>query len=166
MGINHKVLKNRNTRSWHGFCVVKGLFIIGRFSVPAIDLGGITTIKMKESGALGMFLMAAISCAAIFSQSANAVIAEPADLSNGDQYRLIFITAGTIDALSADIADHNTFVNAQAALSTDATIQALTWGMLGSHLGHARLDGHGRRARQYRDQPYADNRPRPADLHP
>lgn len=132
MGINHKVLKNRNTRSWHGFCVVKGLFIIGRFSVPAIDLGGITTMKIKESGALGMFLVAAISCAAIFSQSANAVIAEPADLSNGDQYRLIFITAGTIDALSADIADHNTFVNAQAALSTDATIQALAWGMLGS----------------------------------
>jgi hypothetical protein len=75
---------------------------------------------------------AVVACALFSSQAANAIIAEPTDLSNGDQYRLMFITSGTIDALSTDIATYNNFVNAQAALSTDATIQSLAWNMFGS----------------------------------
>jgi hypothetical protein len=75
---------------------------------------------------------AAVACGLFFSQAANAVIAPPTDLINGDEYRLIFITSGTIDALSTDIGIYNNFVNAQAALSTDAGIAALSWSMLGS----------------------------------
>ncbi|MCP4277897.1 MAG: hypothetical protein GY779_16250, partial [Gammaproteobacteria bacterium] len=53
----------------------------------------------------------------------------PAGLNSGDEFYIIFVTSGTTDAVSMDIADYNAFVNTQADNSgvkgtDDATI---TW---------------------------------------
>jgi hypothetical protein len=44
----------------------------------------------------------------------------PRGLNPGDQYRLVFVTNGTRDALSADIADYNGFVTTAATAATAA----------------------------------------------
>jgi hypothetical protein len=56
----------------------------------------------------------------------------PASLAPGSSYRLIFVTDGTHDSLSANIADYDAFVTAQANL--DPTLAALgtTWQALAS----------------------------------
>jgi hypothetical protein len=51
----------------------------------------------------------------------------PAGLQPGDHYQLAFVTAGTRDALSPNIADYNAFVTAQANLSPDLAALATTW---------------------------------------
>jgi hypothetical protein len=49
----------------------------------------------------------------------------PPSLPIGSQYQLIFVTEGVRDATSADIADYNAFVTAEAALNPD--LPATTW---------------------------------------
>ena len=52
----------------------------------------------------------------------------PPNLPPGSPYQLVFVTAGTRDATSADIADYNDFVTAEAALNPllpDATWRAV-----------------------------------------
>ncbi len=54
----------------------------------------------------------------------------PPSLPVGSQYQLIFVTAGVRDATSTDIADYNSFVNAQAALNP--SLPTTTWRAIGS----------------------------------
>jgi hypothetical protein len=56
----------------------------------------------------------------------NADVIPPGGLLPGDQYQLIFITAGTRNATSADIADYNAFVTNEAAHSSGLPA-GLTW---------------------------------------
>lgn len=58
-------------------------------------------------------------------------ITTPAGLSPGDEFRVVFVTDGTTTATSANIADYNTFVNAQAAGAT-YNGQLVTWDAIGS----------------------------------
>lgn len=46
-----------------------------------------------------------------FGQLQASIITTPTDLNVGDQYRLVFVTSGTMTAESGDIADYNTFVD-------------------------------------------------------
>lgn len=48
------------------------------------------------------------------STGAAAPILVPPGLNPGDRYQLVFVTAGTRDALSSNISDYNAFVNADA----------------------------------------------------
>jgi hypothetical protein len=54
--------------------------------------------------------------AVVFFQAATAfaVVLVPTDLSPGDTYHLAFVTAGTLHALSSDIADYDAFVKGAA----------------------------------------------------
>ena len=45
---------------------------------------------------------------------ADLIIATPAGLSPGDQFRIVFLTVGTTEATSSDIGHYNTFVNNDA----------------------------------------------------
>ena len=45
---------------------------------------------------------------------------KPADLAAGEQFRLMFVSSTTRDALSTDIADYNTFVSTRAAAGVTA----------------------------------------------
>ena len=76
------------------------------------------------------------------SASAEIVIPPP-DLNPGDQYRLVFITNGTRDALSADIADYNDFVNAQAVLVSVAGFPTSGWKAMASTATVAGRDNTG-----------------------
>lgn len=62
----------------------------------------------------------------------------PGSLTPGDDFYVIFITSGTRDASSTNIADYNTFVNTQADLSgvfsTDDP--SITWEALGATSGN------------------------------
>lgn len=67
-------------------------------------------MKMKSwlmALALGMVLC--------FSVAVQAALVDPAGLSPGDTYHIVFATSDTRDATSADIADYNDFVNTVAA---------------------------------------------------
>lgn len=55
--------------------------------------------------------------AAATSVAANSIY-RPLGLQPGDAYRLVFVTKGTRDALSSDIADYNAFVIAEAKAPT------------------------------------------------
>lgn len=61
-----------------------------------------------------------------------APITVPTGLSPGDQYYLAFVTSGTRDATSTNIADYDTFVNAQADGSGYPDVAAITWRAIGS----------------------------------
>ncbi len=63
---------------------------------------------------------------------AGTVVTVPTDLNPGDQYRLVFVTNGTGDALSTDIADYNTFVTNQANQSTELQALGVDWFVIGS----------------------------------
>lgn len=62
---------------------------------------------------------------------AEPVLATPAGLNPGDQFRFLFLTSGTQAATSTDIGDYNTFVNSQAL---GATYQGsvVSWNAVGS----------------------------------
>ncbi len=62
--------------------------------------------------------------------SARALPMQPDGLAPGESYHWMFITRGTIDALSADIAVYNAFVNAEAALNTG--LSGLSWHAIAS----------------------------------
>jgi hypothetical protein len=64
----------------------------------------------------------------VVAASATCVCAQvvpPTALSPGSQYQLLFVTAGTITSTSSSIADYNSFVSVQAALSP--TLPTATW---------------------------------------
>ena len=72
---------------------------------------------MKNSHLLGA--IGAVLCT-ITTLSAQAVTV-PVGVNPGETYQLVFVTAGTTDALSTDIADYNSFVQTQAALNPTLT---------------------------------------------
>ena len=57
------------------------------------------------------------------TSSTLAAIVVPTGINPGDTYQLVFVTAGTIDALSQspDIADYHDHAQAQAALNPSMT---------------------------------------------
>ncbi|CCQ53010.1 MULTISPECIES: hypothetical protein [Crocosphaera] len=57
----------------------------------------------------------------------------PSDLNPGDQYRLVFVTSTTRNALSTQISDYNAFVDATAK-AEDSLLKDLdtTWNAIGS----------------------------------
>lgn len=55
----------------------------------------------------------------------------PTGLNPGDKFRFIFVTTGTRNATSTDIADYNTFVNTDAGGAT-YNGSAVTWKAIGS----------------------------------
>jgi hypothetical protein len=63
---------------------------------------------------------------------AGTVTTIPPGLSPGDQYHLIFLTSGTRDATSSNIADYDAFVTDQANLSPVLAALGTTWRALGS----------------------------------
>ncbi len=87
------------------------------------------------------FLLLAVALAG--GAQAGTVVTVPTDLNPGDQYRLVFVTNGTRDAQSTDIADYNTFVTTEANLSTELAA-------LGTRLVCDRLDQHRQRPGQHR----------------
>ena len=79
--------------------------------------------------------IAFIAACAVLMSAANvfaAIITLPTILNPGDNYRLAFVTSGTRDASSSNIADYNTFVtNAANAVSELASL-GTTWTAFGS----------------------------------
>ena len=66
------------------------------------------------------------------SSSVAAPITLPPGLNSGDQYRLVFVTSATTDALSSDIADYNAFVTAAASAVPELAALGTTWAAIGS----------------------------------
>ncbi len=64
---------------------------------------------------------------ALLSQVQATVISEPLGLLPGDQYRLVFVTAGLKNAQSTSIADYNTFVTEQAMVSEELNGLNVSW---------------------------------------
>lgn len=64
------------------------------------------------------------------SSSADAAHIVPAGLSAGDPYRIVFVTAGLIDAVSDDVADYNDFVANEALLDPELAALNTTWSAL------------------------------------
>ncbi len=64
------------------------------------------------------------------SLSLAAPITVPTSLLPSAQYRLAFVTEGTRDATSTNIADYDAFVTAQA--NTETALSSITWQVLGS----------------------------------
>jgi hypothetical protein len=62
---------------------------------------------------------------------ASFILQTPAGLNPGDQFRFIFVTDGIRDAMSTNIADYDSFVNAQAGGATYNGV-ALDWLAIGS----------------------------------
>ena len=61
-----------------------------------------------------------------------AITTVPDGLNPGDQYRLVFVTAGLRDASSDTINDYNNFVTSQANASADLASLSTAWKVLGS----------------------------------
>ena len=99
---------------------------------------------MQKSSILG--LVSGIALATLGMASAvqaapptpTPIVTVPTGLNPGDKYRLVFVTSGTRDATSANIADYNTFVTNQvtptSALGLSLTANGLTptWTAIGS----------------------------------
>ena len=60
------------------------------------------------------------------------IITTPDGLVPGDQYRLVFVTYGTMDASSTSIDNYNTFVSNEAALSSELASLNYSWTAIGS----------------------------------
>jgi hypothetical protein len=60
------------------------------------------------------------------------IVIQAAGLNIGDQYRLVFVTSGSRNAQSSNIADYNSFVTAQAAMSVDLVSINISWNAIGS----------------------------------
>ena len=79
------------------------------------------------------FFMVLVSV--VFSSSlANGEVYVPPGLSPGDRYHLAFLTAGSTDATSSNIADYNAFVQGEAAQnpSLTGTDDGVSWYAIGS----------------------------------
>ena len=87
----------------------------------------------KSLGIVGV----ALATLGTASAAQAALVVVPPDLAPGAQYRLVFVTDGTTNALSTNINDYNTFVTNQvtgSALATALTAANLTttWRAIGS----------------------------------
>jgi len=68
------------------------------------------------------------ACVVMTAANVNAaIVTQPTGLSPGDSYRLAFVTAGTRDATSTNIADYNTFVTNAANAVPDLASLGTTW---------------------------------------
>jgi hypothetical protein len=93
--------------------------------------------RHQQSQAFKELQMSRFSClfllplALLFaSVPARAVPMQPDGLAPGETYHWMFLTRGAIDAMSADIAVYNAFVNVEAALNPD--LSGLTWRAIAS----------------------------------
>jgi hypothetical protein len=66
---------------------------------------------------LSAALLLAVPIASTMPATLLADFVPPVGRPPGSQYQLIFVTQGTRDATSSNIADYNTFVNAEASLN-------------------------------------------------
>ena len=70
-------------------------------------------------------VLALLTCSTLLfvaiTTTAQAAVFQPAGLSPGEQYQLVFVTSGTRDGGSGTIADYNAFVQTQAALNPSLT---------------------------------------------
>jgi hypothetical protein len=76
-------------------------------------------------------VMLALVCGGASPVAALPVPPVPAGLQPGDQYQLTFVTLGTRDATSTNIADYNTFVTQEAAASTVYDLTGISWKAIG-----------------------------------
>lgn len=60
------------------------------------------------------------------------IVTIPADLNPGDEYRLVFVSDGTHDAVSGDIAVYDTFVGAEAMAVPEIAALGATWSAIAS----------------------------------
>ncbi len=65
------------------------------------------------------------------AEAGGVALSTPAGLSPGDSFRFVFVTDGTTGASSTNIADYNSFVNAQAGGAT-YNGSVVTWDAIGS----------------------------------
>ena len=72
-----------------------------------------------------------------------AIVTKPTNLVDGDQYRLVFVTSGTRNALSSNIVDYNSFVTQQANLIPELLALNTTWKVIGSTTTVNALDNTG-----------------------
>ena len=81
----------------------------------------LTYVNWKSSATLRG--LAIVFCFAVFQlqthfANAGMIVQAPEGLNPGDQFRIIFVTSGTIDATSNNLADYNNFVNSEAQGAT------------------------------------------------
>ena len=77
--------------------------------------------------------IAAIVAIVVVTTWARATVLVPDGLQPGDMYHLVFVTEGTRDATSIDIADYNAFVQAEAERSEATTENfGIDWFAIGS----------------------------------
>ena len=82
---------------------------------------------------LQLSLITVISVLFVLAGSSQADIVSPIGLNPGDAYRIVFVTQGTLDATSSDIADYDAFVTSQANMAGSITAQLATnWRVIGS----------------------------------
>ncbi len=84
---------------------------------------------MRKS--IAVVLFSAICVFASAASQLRASVVPPIGLAPGSQYQLIFVTADPHTAISFDIADYNTFVSEEAALSSELPAGA-TWNAVAS----------------------------------
>ena len=72
-----------------------------------------------------LFSLLAFSIVYMAGQIQASIVITPADLSLGNQYRLVFITSGSRDAMSFDIADYNSFVNGFGDVAIESDWKAI-----------------------------------------
>ncbi len=74
----------------------------------------------------------ALALLSIFGGTASAGILNPLGLNPGDQYRIAFVTSGTRNALSSNIADYNVFVQGQANAGSETSKLSTNWTAIAS----------------------------------
>ncbi len=72
-------------------------------------------------------------------------LSTPAGLTPGESFRFVFVTDGTTDATSTNIADYNTFVNTQAGGAT-YNGSLVSWDAIGSTASVNAIDNIGQQA--------------------
>ncbi len=90
-------------------------------------------MRMNRTARLALWL--GFACVALGGPAvvarAGVVLATPAGLAPGDQFRIVFVTNASTNATSTDIATYNAFVNTDAAGATyDAAV--VSWKVIGS----------------------------------
>jgi hypothetical protein len=78
-----------------------------------------------------VFLLAVSAAFTPLTASA-APVTVPAELNPGDQYRLAFVTSGTRNAISTDIADYNAFVTSAAGSVPELAALPTIWRAIAS----------------------------------
>lgn len=84
-----------------------------------------------------MFVTRSILCTVVLSllvgnSSQAAVITTPSGLNPGDQYRLAFVTSGTTNATSTNVATYNNFVSSAATAVPELNALGTNWNVIGS----------------------------------